>query len=201
MPKSSDKLVLGLTGGIGSGKSVIGLIFSDLGIPVFDSDLAGKRLLTENKNIVKNITSAFGGGILNEQGLPDRAKLAAQVFNNRTELQKLNAIIHPAVSADFDAWVEKQTTQCVIRESALLFETGFYKNSHKNILITAPEELRIQRVMKRNGITREQVISRIKNQWTDEEKSKLADFIIANDEQQPLLPQVWVVIEELGILR
>lgn len=199
MPKSSDKLVVGLTGGIGSGKSVIGVIFSDLGVPVFDSDVAGKKLLTENRNIVKNITDAFGTSVLNQQGLPDRAKLAKQVFNNRTELQKLNSIIHPAVSAEFDAWVAKQHSRWVIRESALLFETGFYKNSHKNILITAPEELRIQRVMKRSKIGREQVLERIKNQWPDDEKTKLADFVIVNDEQQPLLPQVWAVAEKLGL--
>lgn len=197
MPGRGVKNVVGLTGGIGSGKSVIGMIISDLGYPVFDSDLCGKQLLTENANVVKKITLLFGAKILSENGQPDRKKIAQRVFNNSRELEELNAIIHPEVNREFQTWKKAQISPFVVRESALLFETGFYKESYKNILVSCPVELRIARVMKRNSISREAVLERMKNQAPEEEKTKLADYIIVNDEKNAVLPQVWHIIKQL----
>jgi dephospho-CoA kinase len=181
---------IGLTGGIGSGKSTVAEIFSRLGVPVFISDEVAKMLQEEDEEVKKAITEIFGAAIYDENKL-NRAKVAEIVFTDKKKLEQLNAIVHPAVGKAFDAFCEKhRNANFVLKESAILFEIGDDKNLDGMIVVTAPDELRITRVMQRDGVEKEAVIKRMKNQVKQEEKAKKADFCIINDEQQLLIPQV-----------
>ena len=183
-------LKVGVTGGIGSGKTIIGRIFQVLGIPVFDADTEAKRLMVADEALVQAIKTEFGQKAYHEDGSLDRAYLAAQVFNDEAKLKKLNALVHPIVIQAGEEWAAKQDAPYTIKEAALLFESGSYKHNNYNVLITAPLELRIQRVMRRDGTTIEQVKARMERQWTDEQKKQLADFEVINDGIQALIPQV-----------
>jgi dephospho-CoA kinase len=182
-------LRIGVTGGIGSGKSTVCTIFKCLEIPVFNADEEGRRLLSENADVIKEVQHIFRDEVLTN-GKPDRKKLAAIVFNNAGMLEKLNSIIHPAVRKKFNDWVLEQKAPYVIDEAAILFETGIYKQLDYTILVVAPEPVRISRVSRRDGVDEATVQARMKNQWTDEQKKILADFVIINDDINPLLPQV-----------
>lgn len=171
--------LVGLTGGIGSGKSTVAKYFQRLGIPVYHSDERAKVLMEENESIKAEIIQIFGPDSYAEEKL-NRAYIAEIVFSNPQFLKKLNAIVHPAVRADFLAWCKLQNAPYVIQEAAVLFENYGYKNLDYNILVKAPKEERERRVMERDGSTREQVQARILNQWTDERKAPLADFILEN---------------------
>ncbi|MCX6297237.1 MAG: dephospho-CoA kinase [Bacteroidetes bacterium] len=181
---------IGITGGIGSGKSTVCKVFEILGVPIFYADVESKKILSGDDIINKKIISTFGKSILDDAGLIERKKLATIVFNNKDELEKLNTILHPAVALHFENWVKKQNTPYVLKEAAILFESGAYKQVDKKIVIVAPLELKIKRTISRDAITVEEVLSRMKNQLTDEEKIKRSDFVIYNDEQQLLVPQV-----------
>lgn len=171
--------IIGLTGGIGSGKSTIAKYFEEKGIPVYIADKEAKKLL-ESKKVSSKLTEVFGVDII-ENEIIDKSKLAALVFNNPEKLAILNGIIHPEVKIHFENWVKEHSIfPIVIKEAAILFESGSYKDCDKIILVTAPEELRIERVMKRDGVTREAVLSRMANQWSDAKKIALTDFIIEN---------------------
>ena len=181
---------VGITGGIGSGKSTIVRFFELKGIPVFIADTEANILVNTSGKIRKKLTSLLGNDIyLSDQTL-DRKKLAEYIFNNPDLMERVNSIVHPEVRKHFEKWVKKQTSPYVIYEAAILFETGYYKSVDYTILVTAPEEMRIARVMKRDNISREKVEKRIVNQWADEEKAKLADYIIKNDNSELLLPQL-----------
>lgn len=187
---------VGLTGGIGSGKTTIARIFEVLGVPVFFSDLEGKRLMAEDPDLAEAIRSALGADTYyRDRGrlLPDRKKIAGIVFNDEEKLARLNALIHPAVIASFDRWAQQQESVYVIKESALLFESDAWKHSHFNIAVTAPREERIRRVMKRDGVDRSKVLSRMKHQLPEREKIKRADFIIKNDNESLMIPQVLAI--------
>lgn len=172
--------IIGLTGGIGSGKSTIAKHIEQLGIPVYIADLEAKKIL-ETTVVISKIIDAFDENIL-ENNKIDRTKLSKLVFENPEKLKILNAIIHPAVAIHFKNWVIKnQNFPIVIKEAAILFESGSYKDCDKIILVTAPKEVRIQRVMKRDNLSREAIESRIANQWSEEKKEKLSDFIIINE--------------------
>ena len=171
--------VIGLTGGIGSGKSTVAEYFRELGIPVFDSDSAAKRLMNDSEQLRKEISNLFGDKAY-QKGILNREFLAERVFNDAALLEGLNAIVHPAVRREFQEWVAKQDAPYVIQEAAILFEVGAYKLLDEMILVWAPKELRIKRVMKRDSKTREQVLARMDNQWGDTEKTALSDHIIEN---------------------
>ena len=173
-------LNIGLTGGIGSGKSTVASAFAKLGIPIYYADQAAKRLMNEDTELRKEIIGLFGkqayvNGTLNKQ------QIAFIVFNDKDKLNRLNSKVHPVVRKDYQEWTKKQDASYNIREAAILFESGSYKDCDKVILVTAPEELRIQRVMERDDVSKEDVLLRIRQQWNDEEKAKRAQFVIKNE--------------------
>ncbi|RDI04421.1 dephospho-CoA kinase [Flavobacterium sp. AG291] len=171
--------VIGLTGGIGSGKTTIANLFKLHGIPLYIADDEAKAILYTDE-VIKEVRKAFGDSIMTD-GLPDRAKLSSVVFKEPEKLQMLNEIIHPKVKKHFKDWLDKQNdSPFIIREAAILFESGSYKDCDKIILVTAPVDLRIERVMKRDGVSREKVLERINSQWSDDKKAVLSDFIIEN---------------------
>lgn len=171
--------LVGLTGGIGSGKSTVAKYFNTLGIPVYHSDDRAKAIMEEQVSIKAALIQLFGSKAYVEDRL-NRAYIAELAFSNPELLKKLNALVHPAVRADFLAWSKQQEAPYVIQEAAVLFENGGYKNLDYNILVKAPQEAREQRVMGRDAITRAQVQARMQNQWSDERKEPLADFVIEN---------------------
>ncbi len=181
---------IGLTGGIGSGKSLIRRIFCELGIPVYDADTAAKRLMIEDENIRKSLISAFGQEIIQQNGSLNKKLLADIIFRDKENLNTINSIVHPAVHRDFENWLQKQDAPYVLEEAAVFFETDAYRSMDKMITVCASEDVRIERVTKRDSISREKVIERMKNQLPDDEKFKLADFVIYNDNNHILLPQV-----------
>lgn len=189
-------LIVGITGGIGSGKTTVARIFEALGIPVYNSDVRSKTLLTTSEELKLELIKQFGPEIYSDSGI-DRAYFASLIFNNKDLLARSNQIIHPFVKQDFENWVNKQASPYVLKESAILFETGIYKQLDKTILVIAPKELRIKRVAMREKIPEEAVLERVKNQWSDEKKEKLADFVIVNNEQQLVLSQVLKIHSEL----
>ncbi|NOZ46539.1 MAG: dephospho-CoA kinase [Chlorobi bacterium] len=181
-------LIVGLTGGIGSGKSVIANVFDKLGIPVYNSDAMAKYLMNHSLDLKKKLIESFGNNIYDKNGKLDKAHLASVVFSNKNRLEKLNALVHPEVNLDFKNWLEKhKSAPYVLKEAAILIESGYYKEIDKVILVTASEKTRIARVIKRDNCTKEDVVKRIRNQWTDEKKSKYADYIIYNDENKMIL--------------
>lgn len=188
---SSTPLEIGVTGGIGSGKSLVCKIFSKLGIPVYDADSRAKWLTNNLPKIRQKVTEKFGEQAYNEKGL-DRNYIAGLVFNDPEKLQALNAIIHPEVGKDYDHWVkENNAAPYVIKEAALMFESGSHKRMNKVINISAPEQLRIQRVLKRDPFRSEkEILSIIGKQMPEAERQERSDFIIYNDEKQLLIPQV-----------
>jgi len=183
-------LKIGITGGIGSGKSYVAKVFKALGVPFYDADKEAKELMNSNLAIRDALISAFGKEVYNTEGRLDRAYLASQVFRDKERLDKLNAIVHPVVIQHGEDWSMSQNFPYSLKEAALLFESGSYKKLDYTILVTAPADIRITRVMQRDTITREEVLDRINKQLPDEEKQKLADFTIVNDGLTPLLPQI-----------
>jgi dephospho-CoA kinase len=189
-------LKVGLTGGIGSGKSVVAEIFRILGIPVFDADTAAKEIMEKDDTLIKNIKAEFGDEIYTGNKL-NRKILADKVFNDAYQLEKLNAFVHPAaIQAGLD-WAEKQHAPYIIKEAALMFEAGSAFNLQYVIGVSAPKNIRIKRVMGRSNMTREEVITRMSRQVDDNIKMRLCDFVIVNDEQQMVMPQVLKIHEEL----
>lgn len=175
--------IIGLTGGIGSGKSTIAKYFESKGIPIYIADIEAKKIM-DSDLVIGKVVDAFGMDVLENKKI-NRAKLSAVVFNNPEKLARLNAIIHPQVKIHFLDWVKKhENFPIVIKETAILFESGSYKDCDKIILVTAPKELRIQRVMQRDNVTKEAVEARIANQWEDDKKIQLSDFIIQNIHQE-----------------
>ncbi|MGK6351228.1 dephospho-CoA kinase [Parapedobacter sp. DT-150] len=183
-------LKVGITGGIGSGKSVVCQILKVLGIPVFDADQEARRLMIADTSLVQAVQAAFGEEAYQQDGSLDRAYLAARVFNDSDQLKRLNALVHPVVIQAGEEWADKQDAPYTVKEAALLFESGSYKLNAYTILVTAPEAIRVKRVMQRDGVTADQVKARMERQWSDDQKKHLADFIIVNDDAQALIPQV-----------
>lgn len=190
-------LKIGLTGSIGSGKSVVAKMFETLEIPVYHADDEAKEMLHQ-KEVIKEITNTFGDWIRNKNKEIDRKKLAGEIFNNPEKLEILNGIIHPNVKLHFQEWsIKQQDKPYIVQEAAILFESGFNKLFDKIITVTSPELLRIKRVMKRDNISRKAVMARINNQWPDDFKVKHADFVITNDEKQLIIPQALKIHNEL----
>ncbi len=181
---------VGITGGIGSGKSTVCKVFESLGIPVYYADLQARILSDTHPDIVNGVKKLFGDTIYSF-GKMDRRRVGEIVFRDKEKLQALNCIIHPVVAADFEQWKIQNIEQpYILKEAAILFESGASKQVDKIITISAPVELRIDRVVKRDMISREDVISRMNNQMKDEEKIKQSDFVIYCDDKELVIPQV-----------
>jgi dephospho-CoA kinase len=190
--------IIGLTGGIGSGKTSIANHFISLGIPVYIADDAGKKIM-QSQEILENIKEKFGTAIFENNQL-NRTKLAEIVFNSPEKLKVLNSIIHPAVKKDFKLWLtQHQEFPFVIYEAAILFESGNYKDFDFIITITAPLETRIDRVIKRDHTTREQVLKRIDAQWTDEQRISKSDFVIENIDSETAKMKIEEILKILMI--
>lgn len=189
-------LKIGLTGGIGSGKSTVAKVFEVLGIPVYYADDAAKRLMNEDEALKQQLIQRFGAETYVD-GKLNRQHIAALVFNNKEQLELLNSFVHPATIVDAQQWFAKQTAPYVIKEAALLFESGTAEGLDKIIGVQAPETIRLKRVMDRDGVTAEEVKRRMNNQIEETIKMRLCDFIINNNEQQAVLPQVLQLHEQL----
>ncbi|HPD95347.1 MAG TPA: dephospho-CoA kinase [Tenuifilaceae bacterium] len=190
-------LKVGITGGIGSGKTYICKIIEQLGYPVYNADVRAKELTNSNSNIKSAVKSLFGKDIY-VNGKLNRSAVAKLVFEDSTLLEKLNRIIHPEVQNDFETWANSNFDNSIVfKEAAILFESGMYKLMDANILVTAPLNIRIGRVMERDGVSKNDVLKRINNQFSDEEKLKLANYTIVNDGKVLVLPQIINVINEL----
>ena len=188
--------IICLTGGIGSGKTMVAEYFKSLGIPVYIADKEARQLMT-SKNIINELSNEFGKEIL-ENGILNREKLAQLVFNNPKKLQKLNSIVHPEVKKHFDNWVEKHKNYpFIVKEAAILFESGSYKYCDTIITVTAPLETRLQRVMKRDKTDRESVLKRIENQWTDEQRIAKSNYVIHNLSVESTKKQVDEILKKL----
>ncbi|MNJ98227.1 Dephospho-CoA kinase [compost metagenome] len=185
-------LKVGITGGIGSGKTTICKVFETLGVPVFYADTVAKLIMVSDEILVKGVKAAFGEESYSVDGVLNNKHIAGIVFNNASELAKLNELVHPAVFRAFDNWVKQipASTPYILKEAALLFESESYKMCDLNVLVIAPEETRLQRVMQRDGVTAAQVKARMDKQMSDEEKAKLSDYIINNNETESLIIQV-----------
>jgi dephospho-CoA kinase len=194
--KKNKMLRVGLTGGIGSGKTTVARIFESLGIPVYYADEAARRLMQEDVALVHAITEKFGTGVYHD-GKLDRSYLASIVFSDSAKIAWLNSLIHPATIADAKEWMSKQQAPYAIKEAALLFESGASEGLDLIIGVTAPEKLRIKRVMQRDQQTEKEIQRRMQYQLEESVKQKLCDFTIQNDETTPLLAQVLAIDEEL----
>ncbi|MBO6213484.1 dephospho-CoA kinase [Algoriella sp.] len=178
--KNNQPFIAGITGGIGSGKTTAAKFFEELGVPVYNSDTRAKLIQNENSEVKVKIIEAFGDEAYNQSGL-NRVYIAKQVFNNNEKLKQLNQIVHPAVFNDFEEWKKQQTSKIIMKEAAILIESGSYKDCDVVISVLMDKEKRIQRIMTRDGFTEEQVMARINNQISDEERIQKSDFIIDNN--------------------
>lgn len=185
---------IGLTGGIGSGKSYIAGVLEKMGYPVYYSDEQAKVLTDSHPEIRAGLISRFGASIYSEETL-NRKELAAHIFKSEPDRIFVNQLIHPVVRADFERWCTEQHTALVFNEAAILFETGAYKQFDATVLVVAPQEIRMQRIMERDRCTVEQAEARMKNQWSDVQKIPLATAVITNNGQGGVLTQ----LEELII--
>ncbi|MBK6936048.1 MAG: dephospho-CoA kinase [Chitinophagaceae bacterium] len=182
-------LQIGLTGGIGSGKSTVAKVFETLGIPVYYADDAAKKLMNTDEKLKQEIIKTFGSESY-QKGILNRPYIASVVFADKEKLELLNSIVHPATIADSQDWVAAQKAPYIIREAALLFESGANTGLDYVIGVSAPLPLRLQRVMQRDGLSAEEIIQRINRQMDEEEKLKKCDFVICNDEQSLIIPPI-----------
>lgn len=189
---------VGVTGGIGSGKTLICQVFEKLGIPVFYADDEAKRLLNTDPQVKESMREYFGKDIYDDTGIK-KAYLASKIFNNKDALSKVNSIVHPVVRKLFARWVKEKEAAFpyVIEEAAILFESGVYQDLDYNILVYAPEELRINRVISRDHASMEQVKARMEHQMKDEDKMAMADAVIYNDESRLVIPQILEIHQRL----
>lgn len=190
-------LKIGITGGIGSGKSTVCKVFRMLGVPVFEADTVAKQFINSDDRIKKELINLFGESVYTRNGSVDRKKLASIIFNDEIQLHKVNELVHPVVRNEFIKWAENQAVPYVVHEAAILFESGFYNMMDFTILISAPEEERILRVTKRDGSLPCQVKERMQKQWSDEEKRKLASTEINNADNELILPQIIKIDKQL----
>ena len=171
--------IIGLTGGIGSGKSTIAMLFKALGVPVYIADIEAKKILASSKVVRAKVISLLGTSAYSNE-MPNRAYIAQKVFNDPVLLDGLNAIVHPEVTASFKRWVQKQDAPYCVKEAAILFENGGFTHCDATILVTAPRVVRVQRVLARDAITLADVNARMENQWEDQKKIPLANYVIEN---------------------
>jgi len=189
-------LKIGVTGGIGSGKTTVCKVLETLGYPVFYSDLEAKRIMLENEKAKEGIQNIFGKEAYIDDEL-NRTYIAEKIFSSPVLKKEINDLIHPLVRKAFKDWSEQQNSPFVFNEAAILFETGSYKQFDHTLLVTAPKPIRINRVLKRDNTTKEEVENRIKNQWDDDKKTPLADFVVHNDDEQLVTIQLLQIIDQL----
>jgi dephospho-CoA kinase len=188
---------IGLTGNIGSGKSTVARIFEILGVPVYHADFQAREIL-ESDRVVEQVKNLFGKEVINAQQQVNRKALATIVFSDKSKLRTLNNLIHPLVEEDFSEWCKLHLeSDYILHEAAILFESGFDRLFDANILVTAPEELCVARVMARDSITKEKVMDRIQNQWSKDKKRNLAQYEVNNDEIVMVIPQVLEIHREI----
>lgn len=187
---------LGVTGGIGSGKTTVCRVFGVLGIPVFSADTEAREVMDIDTGIMLRINTIAGKNLYST-GTLDRTELARLIFNNNSLLEKVNALVHPVVFSRFREWVRKQDAPYVIMEAAILFESGAHKIVDRILTVVAPVEERIERVIGRNSLSRDQVIERMRNQISDEERISLSDYVINNSENDTIIPEILKIHEEL----
>lgn len=184
-------LKIGITGGIGSGKSTICNMFRNLGVPIFSSDDEGRRILNEDEEVKRELIQLYGKDLYQADGTVDRPRLATLIFSDPKAMDQVVALVHPKVQEKYDAWCHKHESKpYTIKEAAILFESGYYHDLHKIINVFAPKEVRIERVIKRDKSIKEEVLKRMRFQYSDEERNRLADFIIMNEDREGLLPQI-----------
>ena len=187
---------IGLTGGIGVGKTYVSKIFEQMGIPIFNSDEQAKRCMVEDVNLIDDVKLAFGENMYS-RGILQKEVLANIVFKNSNALTKLNALVHPIVKKKFEDWCNMQSTSLVIKEAAILFESDSHLDLDAVICVSAPESLRITRLKKRDGCSDMDLKNRMKKQMNQVQKEELADFVIINDEETLLLPQIVNFLKEM----
>jgi dephospho-CoA kinase len=187
---------IGLTGGIGSGKSVVSALLQVMGIPVYDADAESKRLAASSPSIRQGLIALLGASAY-RAGTLDRRYLATRIFSDPELLRRVNALIHPEVSRHFLDWSDRQSGDICAIETAILFESGFSRLVDRSVMVYAPLELRIARTMLRDGLSRADVIRRIDNQWPDETKKTYASYIIYNEDNQALIPQLAALLAHL----
>ncbi len=189
---------LGITGGIGAGKSVVASFFKAAGIPVYIADDESKRLTSTSPRIREQLTKEFGESLF-EDGKLNKGLLASLIFGNKDNLKTVNSIIHPEVLSDFNAWCLKHSGKVLVAmEAAILFESGFDKTVDVIIAVTAPQDERVERILKRGQTTREEILSRMSNQLPDEEKCKKSDFVIYNDNDRAIIPQIEEILSRIS---
>jgi dephospho-CoA kinase len=182
---------IGITGGIGSGKTTVARVFEQLGIPVYHADYWAKEIMNTDPLVKERLKELFGKDIYDSAGNADRKRISELVFADKNKLNELNSVIHPAVWLHGENWLKQHEDKpYILKEAAILFESGGNKGVDKVIMVSAPSETRIERVMKRDNVTRAEVEARMANQWPDEKKIALSDFVIVNDGNQLVIPQV-----------
>ena len=190
---------IGVTGGIGAGKSIVCTVLERMGYPVFYSDIEAKKIISSNSGVKNQLIKSFGSQVFKNNQL-NRTYLSNLLFSDSTLIDKMNSIVHPKVREAFDSWTLIQNSSIVFNEAAILFETGAFKNFDATLLVTAPLKLRLKRVASRDSATEEQIMKRINNQWSDEQKKVLATFILLNDDSQSVLNQLDRIILEIQAL-
>lgn len=192
----SEPKVVGLTGGIGSGKTTVANYFKELGVPIYIADVEAKALMNRSKVIKRKLIQIFGEDTYENNNL-NKSFIAGKIFNDKSLLEQMNSIVHPKVASHFKRWLKKQTAPYVIKEAAIIFENGSYKSLDLTITVVAPENIRIKRVIERDNSTAEKVEAIIKNQWSDSEKVKLSDFVIENISLEDTKLQVKKIHQEI----
>ena len=187
---------LGLTGGIGVGKTYVSKVFQHMGIPIFNADVEAKNCMAEDKELMQNIKTSFGENMY-DNGVLQKERLAKIVFNNSARLAELNALVHPVVKQRFEDWCTQQTAELVIKEAAILFESDAHFGLDAVICVSAAEQIRIARVQKRDRSSITEIKSRMDKQMPQSKKEELADFVIVNDGEQLLLPQLIKMLKEM----
>jgi dephospho-CoA kinase len=194
----ADKpLIVGITGGIGSGKTTVAKIFEKMGIPIYIADEKSRERTATDPRIKSYIQETYGDKLFDSDGSLKRKALGEIVFPDKDKLKALNEVIHPIVAEDFKEWLAQQNAPYILKEAAVLFESGTYNDCDYIIVVVAPRELRIKRVMERSGLTREEIESRMNHQWSDDDKIALSDFVIRNGEDDALMPQIFEIHEDL----
>lgn len=192
-------IIVGLTGGIGSGKTTVAKLFEKHGVPIYIADERA-RMIMDQPEVVQAVQQIFKTSVINEFGLLDRARIKALVFDNKTLLEQLNQVVHPRVKKDFEDWLTAQhNSPFVIKESAILFENGLEKDCDIVILVVAAEEVRIERVMARDGVSKEQVLKIIDNQMKDEEKIGRSQYIIENNNKKTIESDIISIIRDINL--
>lgn len=199
MPRTDTKpIIIGVTGGIGSGKSYICRIISSLGFPVYNCDAEAKKLMNTNKHIINSLKQLIGENSYDSEGNLNKPTIAQFLFANEENAHKINSVVHPVVKEDFRSWASAQNADLIFMESAILFESGFNDVVDNVITITAPPETRIERTIRRDNTNREQVIARMNQQMQDEERVRLSDYIISNNTNDNVEQQIKTIIETLS---